>query len=49
MVPLAMLLLVLGLGVPSLTLVYLSILCSVAWMPLLIVGLVKVARSRRPA
>jgi hypothetical protein len=47
MVPLAMLLLVVGLGVASLALVYLSIVCSIAWLPLLVIGLVKLARSRR--
>jgi hypothetical protein len=47
MVPLAMLLLVLSLSVASLALVYLSILCSIAWLPLLVIGLVKLARSRR--
>jgi len=45
MVPLAILFLGLGLGLASMALVYVSILCSVAWMPLLIVGMVKLARS----
>jgi hypothetical protein len=47
MVPLAMLLLVVSLSVVSLALVYVSILCSLAWLPLLVIGLVKLARSRR--
>jgi hypothetical protein len=47
MVPLAMLLLVVSLSVASLALVYLSVLCSIAWLPLLVIGLVKLARSRR--
>ena len=46
MVPLAVLLLVLGLGTSSLALVYLSVFCSIAWLPLLIVGIVKLTRSR---
>jgi hypothetical protein len=49
MLPLAFGLLVMGLGTGSLTVIYLSILCSIAWVPLLIVGLVKLARSRRTA
>jgi hypothetical protein len=46
MLPLAFVLLVLGLLVPSLALVYLSILSSIVWVPLLIVGAVRRSTSR---
>ena len=46
MLPLAFVLLVLGLLVPSLALVYLSVLSSIVWVPLLIVGLVRRSTSR---
>ena len=44
-VPLAVVALVVGLEVGSLALVYLSIASSLAWLPLLVVGIVKVARK----
>ena len=47
MVPLAMVLLVAGLASASLTLVYLSVLCSVVWLPLVAVGIVKLVRAQR--
>lgn len=47
MIPLSLVVLVLGLILPSLTLAYLSILFSVVWLPLLVVGLVQLAGSRR--
>lgn len=47
MIPLSVLALVLGLILPSLGLVYLSIFCSVVWIPLLIVGVVRLSASRR--
>ena len=48
MLPLAMLLLVVGLLAASLVLVYLSIVCSISWVPLLIIGVVKLSKSRKP-
>lgn len=47
MLPLSFLLLVLGLALPSLALVYVSIACSVVWVPLLVIGLVRLATSGR--
>lgn len=46
MVPLSMLLLVAGLAADSLTLVYLSVFASVAWIPLLVIGLVMRFKGR---
>jgi hypothetical protein len=47
MLPLSLLLLVAGLVVPSLALVYLSILAGLAWVPLLIIGIVLLTRDRQ--
>ena len=47
LVPLAFLLLVDGLATPSLALVYLSIFCSVVWLPLLAFGVFRVLAARR--
>lgn len=49
MIPLAVVLLLVGLAVPSLVLVYLSIVASVIWIPLLAAGLVKLIRGRQLA
>jgi len=47
LIPLAVILLIAGLILPSLLLVYLSIACSLAWLPLLIFGVVEIIRARR--
>jgi hypothetical protein len=47
MLPLSFVLLVIGLAAPSLALVYVSILCSVVWVPLLIVRMVRHFGSRK--
>ena len=47
MLPASLVLLALGLGASSLALVYLAIFCSIAWVPLLVVGLVKQSGTRR--
>jgi hypothetical protein len=49
MLPLSVVLLVLGLWVPALALVYLSVLSSLAWIPLVIVGVVKTVTDSRRA
>ncbi len=46
MVPLATLLLLVGLTTSSLALVYLSIFCSVFWLPLLVIGVAMAMASR---
>jgi hypothetical protein len=46
MVPLSFLLLVVALADGSLVLVYLSVLASIAWIPLLVIGLVKRLKAR---
>jgi len=47
MLPISMVALVGGLSLPSLALVYLSIFCSIAWLPLLVIGLMKLSAFRR--